>query len=154
MPKLQQKTFICDTACEDWGKTTFIKTVDQMLSLHSNRFRLVFQTSGVSDIFRVYEDLQNGNRQIVISSAGDEKKAYNKIQKYLKSHDNVWAVICASRSKSTHPNSTWSTIKDIARVYSFLFVAYSNFYIEKSLFSHPLTNGFNDELATIIYNSL
>jgi len=153
--KLKTPTILCDSASADWGKTTFIKAIDAKLSNNSQRFTLlnIKATKWKYDIFKVYQDTQNGNREIIISSKGDDKDAYDKIEDYLKTHNNVWAILTASRPKTKRTTSSWKTITNIAQNYGFVFYAYSNFHTTKS-YPDPICDSFNAELIEIITNSL
>ena len=141
------KYIICDCAHANWGKTTTLLEVVNLIVTNPTNFVVLKTIYHGVDKWVVAQEISTG-KIILVQTQGDDANAFNDTNHHLSAGSPVNIIICSSRTKGT----ARSAVSRIARTYGYETILFRNFCPEhKTLFSNPVISAVNKvNLAQLI----
>ena len=137
--KTGKKYIICDVAPANRGKTTFLKEVIKVLTIHLGA-GLVIATHWRIDQCVVFTHKKSG-KTILVQTGGDKEVSFVHTIKYLKTHE-VDIILCAR------------IVQDIANKYNYEELDFTHMYPQNFNWSSPAVGISNSILSQAIYDIL
>lgn len=145
--KTGKRYIICDVAPGNHGKTTFLKEVIKILTIHLGA-GLVLATHWRKDQCVVFT-YKKINKTILVQTGGDKDACFNHTLKYLKTHE-VDIILCARHTQGI----TKQIVQQIASQYNYEELDFTHMYPKNLNWSSPSVGISNSILSQAIYNVL
>ena len=145
--KTGKKYIICDVAPAKHGKTTFLKEVIKVLTIHLGA-GLVIATHWRIDQCVVFTHKRSGIT-ILVQTGGDKEVSFVHTIEYLKTHE-VDIILCARHTQGI----TKQIVQDIANKYNYEELDFTHMYPKNFNWSSPAVGISNSILSQAIYDIL
>ena len=144
---MNNRYILCSCAPGQWGKSSTLKKLVEILEAKSIDFALKLKEKGVndsSDIWCVFQSTQS-NKTIIIQTEGDYTSSFNQTIEYLKTH-GVDILVCASRCERTN---VYKKVKEVSNDNNMEIIRFQNYHYETN---NNLEVLLNEQMAQSIYN--